>query len=251
VFIDPQVPVTPPAITPSTANLAVSPFPTLATAPLLIGGTSQQTPPLPPDTDPTTVTPSFGPLVAVGGDTLAIAGNGLDSAAAAQLFLKPAGSATEWDVTAWRQGVSPGELDLLLPSAYADPSVTPPPSAMPFPGPYTIAVGAGANRSNAIPLVVAPRIDGVVDPPLLAPAASGVYTIDGGGFAPASGTSLAFGATPLTATAGVPAAGQFAVNAAGTEITFLPPTAAQPGSYPVLLTVGGIAASTGWVVVLA
>jgi hypothetical protein len=261
VFIAPTVPTPPPAIPPSTANLTVSPEPMSVTAPLLIGGFGEQSPPIPPDADPDQVTATIGPLVAVGGvpalggGTLTIAGNGLDLPAAADVFLSVPGTATEWKVTSpWRQNVAPGELDLLFPTAYADPatSLPAPPTAMPPPGLYNLAVGAGTTRSNTIPLAIAPRVDNVVNPPVLAAGGGGLYAITGAGFVPkATATTLGFGPTALTySTAATPSAGEFTVSAAGEAIAFLPPSASPPGSYPIQLVVNGIAASTGWLVVL-
>jgi hypothetical protein len=268
VFIAPLTPQPAPAIPPSVANLAVepanltdSPAVPPITTPMLIEGFGQISPPVPPDADPSQVTATLGPLIAVAspppvvppvpGASLSIAGEGLDLAAAAQVFLSIPGTATEWDVTTWRQGVTADVLDLIFPDVYQDPStLTPtPPAGMPPPGAYNLAVGAGTSRSNTIPILVAPRVDGVVNPPLLKPGATGVYAIAGAGFAPAA-TTLAFGATPLTLTGALtPSAGQFTVTG-GAAIGFVPPATATSGSYPILLAVNGVAATTGWVVVL-
>ena len=265
VFIAPTVPVSPPsAIAPSVANLAVEPprLVAAATAPLLMAGFGQQSPPVPADAIPSQITAAIGPLVAVGSPptatlgptTLAAAGDGLDLPAAAQVFLSIPGTATEWDITTWRNGVAAGELDLAFPIAYANPSTSlpAPPAAMPKPGAYDLAVGAGTARSKPIPLLVAPRVDNVVNPPVL-PAVGGVYTISGAGFAPsAAATTLGFGTTALAySTAATPAAGKFTVNAAGNTIKFKAPGGSAHGSYPILLTVNGVAATTGWVVVLS
>ena len=96
-------------------------------------------------------------------------------------------------------GTEPGELDLALPSGYADPSTSlpPPPAATPAPGLYHLTVGAGSFRSNPIPLVIAPRVDGVVDPPVLTPDAAGLYAVTGAGFLPSPATTLKFGSVSL------------------------------------------------------
>ena len=252
VFIAPDSPTVVPFVPPSVANLAVSPNSTAATSPLLFAGAGVQSPPVPPWADPSQITSIANPLVAVGGSTLAIAGNGLDLASAAEVFLSVPGTTTEWDVTnTWRQSTEPAELDLALPASYADPvtALPPPPTATPTPGLYNLRVGAGSFRSNAIPLVIAPRIDGVVDPPVLAPNAAGLYAISGAGFTPSAATTLKFGSVSLNYTsAPTPGNGEFNVNATGTGITFKPPSSA-PGAYSVLLAVNGYAASTGWVVV--
>jgi hypothetical protein len=231
----------------------VAPDPAAATTPLLFAGGGLQSPPVPPSADPSQITSVTGPLVAVGGSTLTIAGNGLDLVSAVEVFLSVPGTTTEWNVTnPWRQGTEPSELDLALPAIYADPatSLPPPPAAMPAPGLYNLTVGSGSFRSNAIPLVIAPQVDGVTNPPLLEPDASGLYRIAGAGFLPSNATTLKFGTASLSySTATTPGAGEFNVNATGTAISFKPPSATQ-GSYPVLLAVNGFAASTGWVVVM-
>lgn len=252
VFIAPAATPPTPELPPTVANLSVAPVPTAApTLPLLFAGAGQNFPPVLPVSDPAQVTASNGPLIAVGGGTLAIAGNGLDLAQAATLFLGVPGTATQWDVTAWRQGkIQSGRLDLSLPAAYADPaSATPtPPGAMPLPGLYNLAVGSAAPVSNAIPLAIAPRVDNVAIPPLLQPN-NGIYAIAGAGFVPAS-TIVALGTMPLAQAAGpTPLAGEFTVTAAGTAISFmLPNPKPPPGSYPVLIQVNGVAAEPGWIV---
>jgi hypothetical protein len=63
---------------------------------------------------------------------------------------------------------------------------------------------------------------------------------------------VAFGTVPLIkALTPTPLAGQYTVNAAGTQIQFMAPTPTPAkGNYPVLIQVGGIAATPGWVVVI-
>ena len=258
VFIAPAVPQPTPALAPITANLAVSPEPVTATLPLLFAGAGLGFQPVLPSASPAQVVATNGPLTAVGGSTLVVAGNGLDLASAADVFLSVPGTATEWRVTnPWRQGaVQAGQLGLTLPAAYADPasSLPPPPAATPLPGLYNLTVGSVAppSRSNPIPLAIAPRVDGVAIPPQLQPNAIGLYSIAGAGFVPAT-TIAALGTIALSKTAApTPGVGQFTVNAAGTLITFmLPSPKPQPGEYPVLIQVNGIAASPGWVVVVS
>lgn len=269
IFVQPLAPTPPPAIPPSVANLAVgpanlsnSPADPPAVAPMLIEAWGQFSPPVPQDADPSQITATFGPPIAVAspppvvppvpGSTLHLVGEGLELSSATDVYLSIPGTATEWDVTAWRQSLSATELDLLFPDAYAAAgTLTPaPPAAMPPPGAYALAVGAGTGRSNTIPVMVAPRVDGVVNPPTLIPDASLIYTITGAGFSQTA-TTLTFGTTPLAYTgAATPAAGRFTVDAAGQTITFKKPAAAGAGDYPILLTVGGVAATTGWVVSL-
>jgi hypothetical protein len=250
IFIAPQLTISPPYPRPSIANLAVAPEPVAAPAPTLSAGVGQQTPPQPPHATLGDVTASIGPLVGVGGGTLAIAGNALGLSGLTDVFLSAPGGPT-WDVTQnWRQAGADSELNLLLPAAYSDPAVTPPPGATPLPGLYNLTVGGGAVRSNAIPLVIAPRVDGVTVPPKLTLNAAGVYPIKGGGFIPdGAKTLLAIGATKLTYTsAAAPSAGEFTVDGGGVNIAFLPPAMMAKGAYPVLLSVNNVPASAGWVV---
>ena len=255
VFMAPALASVKAARTPVVANLSVAPQPDAATVPLLFAGGGVDFQPVLPDAPPAQVVAGNGPLTAVGGGTLRIAGNGLDLASGAEVFLSVPGTAAEWRVTApWRLGAaSPARLDLVLPAAYADPATTPPPAATPLPGLYALRVGTVAPpwRSNAIPLIIAPRLDNVTYPPRLTPDGTGLYSIAGAGFVPAT-TIMAVGALPLAkTTAAVPGAGEFTVNGAGTAIAFrLPTPAPANGSYPVLIQVNGIAAAAGWVVVL-
>jgi len=254
VFIDPTKTPDTPKLPPTAANLSVAPNPTSnAVKPLLFAGNGQSFGPVPSDADPAQVTATNGPLIAVGGGDLAILGNGITPALAPDVFLGVPGTATEWKVTSWRKDTTqPGELDLLLPAAYADVATAapPPPAAMPLPGVYNLTVGGAAPnmRSNAVPLAIAPRVDNVAIPPTLQPDPNtGVYSVHGAGFVPAT-TIVALGTTPLTAAA-APGPGQFAINAAGTAIDFLLPSPKPPpGSYPLLIQTNGIAAAPGWIV---
>jgi hypothetical protein len=256
VFLAPlKLPPTP-ALPPTVANLSVSPEATTnATRPLLFAGSGENFPPVSDGANAAQVTAAKGPLIAVGGSSLAIAGNGLVPTLAPEVFLAVPGTGTEWQITSWRQGTSqPGRLDLALPTAYADPATAtpPPPSAVPLPGVYSLTVGGAdpASRSNAIPLAIAPRVDNVAIPPLLEPDPNtGIYAIAGAGFVPAA-TMVVIDDAPLTRTAApTPNVGEFTVDAAGTSIAFkLSSPPPPPGSYPVLIQVNGIAAEPGWIV---
>ncbi len=256
VFIAPAVPQPTPSLPPIVANLSVSPQPMATGQPLLFAGGGVVMPPTLPSSDPAQVVATTGPLTVVGGSSLVVVGNELNLPQAAQVFLRVPGSNTAWDITSWRQGpVQPGQLSLALPAAYADPAsaLPAPPTATPEPGLYSLSVGSVplATQSNAIPIAVAPRVDGVAIPPQLKPDGSGVYAITGAGFVP-NATIVALGSLPLLKSAGpTPGAGQFVVNPAGTSISFmLPSPAPASGSYPVLIQVNGIAAAPGWVVVV-
>jgi hypothetical protein len=257
VFIAPIVPTPIPVLPPTTANLSLSPVPTATTMPLLFAGHGQSFQPVLASADPAQVVGTSGPLIAVGGSTLVVAGNGLDLPSATDVFLSVPGTATEWLVTTWRQGaIQPGRLGLIFPAAYADPTtyLPAPPAATPLPGLYNLTVGSNVpavSRSNAIPLTIAPRVDFVANPPQLSPDNTGLYSIAGAGFV-STATIVALGTLPLNKSAAlVPVAGEFTVDATGTSITFkLPNPQPPPGDYPVLIQVNGIAAAPGWVVVV-
>lgn len=252
VFIDPETAPPTPAIPPSSANLTVSPQPVAGLAAELLSGAALSAPPVVPDATAAGVTVRAGPPICVAGGSLIIAGNGLDLPQASDVFLSVPGGA-EWNVTTpWRQGpIEPGTLVLQFPAGYADPgtALPAPPVAMPAPGFYNLSVGSGVARSNTVPVVVAPAVFGVPNPPVLTPDGSSMYTIQGGGFVPLA-TEVLFGAMPLLAGTAPPGTGEFNVDAGGLTITFKPPAAAVAGSYPILVRVNGVAASTGWVVVL-
>jgi hypothetical protein len=273
VFIAPVAPISPPAIPPGATNISIEPYPFEPPSPAppdppsLIGGFGLQSPPIASDTA-TAVTQTIGPLVGVGGNpalaasqpeqalgsTLAILGNGLTLPAAASLYLGVSGAATDWDISSWITARSAGEIDILLPAAYAPPGSTAPfpPTQTPLPGLYTLAVGSGATRSNKIPLAIAPRVDGVTNPPTLNANSSGVFSVTGAGFQPNANTGIVLGSNALAYTgAAAPSAGQFTVDAAGANIAFMAPAALPAGNYPVLLAVNGITATAGWVAVVS
>ena len=193
-------------------------------------------------------------MVAVGGSTLAIAGNGLDLASAAEVFLSVPGNddGMERD-NAWRQDTEPGELDLALPTGYADPVTScrrHPPRRQRRDFTYLTVWRSGSTRSNPIPLVIAPRVDGV-DRPAGADAGCGWPLCDHRRRVrsqPCDDAEDWFGFARTTAPQPHPAPAEFTVNATGTGDQ-LQTAELRAGAYPVLLAVNGFAASTGWVVV--
>jgi hypothetical protein len=268
VFLPPLTTPATSSIPPQTANLAVTltpsaPAPTLppASAPRLFGGVSVGVAPPAPGTDAADLAPNYGPLVAVGdgvaapqgqppiGGTMTIAGSALDQPDATDVYLSAPGGAP-WNVTAWRLNQDANWLCLSFPNGYADPSQTPPPAVTPLPGLYNLCVGshaAGGYRSNTIPLAIAPRVDGVSDPPTLNPNPSGVFSITGAGFVASNATKLIFAGKPLTYSGAGLAAGLFTVDAPGQTIAFMAPSGTTTGAYPVQLSVNGVAATVGWV----
>ena len=220
---------------PSVVNLAAAPE--VGAGPLLFAGNGLVVDPDQP-VNPATTTLSPSAPVAVGGSSLSILGAGLDLPTGAEVYLSNGSS--EWKVTSpWRQTpVAAGELDLALPAAYAAaPAGTPPPGA------YRISVGrdtpAPAVRSNAVPIVIAARIDSLTRPA----SPTGVYTLKGAGFVPGS-TNVSVGAAALTATAASPpGAGEFFVDPGGGAIAF---ALATPGSFPLGVAVNGVPNAAGW-----
>jgi hypothetical protein len=177
-----------------------------------------------------------------------IAGNALDLADAARVYLSTPGSAAWWEVTGWRQGITSDELILALPDVYAALAGSPL-TATPPPGIYNLGVGnSGIINSNLITIAIAPRVDGVTNPPQLnAAEPSKVFTLHGAGFIPSTGVTLALGAAVLTRS-GTANPGCFTVDP--TTITFVAPTDLARGTYPLLLTVNGVAASIGWLAIV-
>lgn len=253
IFIAPSGPTRNPSRWPTVANLAVGPSPPNPpppnpVTPSLSAPIGQMTPQLTPGETAVDVSLSLGPMVAVAGGALRIAGYGLTSDS--DVILSVPGSSTAWTVDSWRTGASPGELDLALPAEYADPSVKPPPGATPLPGLYALSVVSSGKRSNAIPLAIAPSVTITATPPVVQPDATGLYSFFGGGFiADGTKTKLSLGATALTYSPGAPGAGEFAVATGTTpSISFRLPQPFASGTYPILLSVNAVAASTGWVV---
>jgi len=248
VFIAPAATPVVPYPAPSTANLSVGPENAGAVTPSLADSFAQIFAPAPPDATPAQITATLTPLVGAAGASLAIGGSGLDETGAKLFCSAPGGAA--WEVTNWITASAGGEIDLLLPAAYAAlGSAAPWPNTVtPLPGTYSLSITSGTISSNAIPLVIAPAVSGLTNPPLLTGTA-GIYTVDGGGFVPAE-TTLTLGTTALTrGTITPPGAGDFYVDPAGAFVSFALPAGTPSGYYPVQLAVNGIAASGGWVAV--
>ena len=180
------------------------------------------------------ITYDLSPAVVRPGGSFAAFGADLDQPGAQRLYLIDS-AGVESDVTNWKApvGNSPARVVVTLPAAIGAL-----PGGAPEPGVFLLRAGdAAAHRTNAIPLIVTPRVDPVPAP--WTPAA-GVFTFTGAGFTVGK-LELLLDTVPLTAIAagGAPAAGEFAPNAAGTSISFRVPTGLPNGSYSVRLRVKG------------
>ncbi len=205
VFISPVKPQPTPQLPPLVANLSVEPEPAATGTPLLFAGGGVIMPPTLESSDPASVTSSAGPLTAVGGSSLVVAGNELAiPAAATDVPADPRRRDRMGCVGVAARDTGARQHHDPLPAAYADPAsaLPAPPAATPAPGIYNLSVGstAPAFRSNTIPIAIAPRVDNVAIPPQLIPNGVGLYAIAGAGFVPAA-TIVTLGAIPLTHTA--------------------------------------------------
>jgi hypothetical protein len=248
VFIAPSAP--PPALAPPPvrAGLVLGQRPT-ASLPQLFGAATLVDFTVTPQG--VTETPEASPLV--GGRTILLGGAGFDQPDATDLYLAPPGGAP-WRVTAWRQPavpVSPDTIVLALPTGYVVPGTAAPvpPAVMPAPGIYQAMLGGptGANAATAVPLAVAPRVDGGVPPQALPPDGTGLYTITGEGFTPGATAVVLDTVAVAPSAAANPAAGDFFVDPTGKTVTFRTPVL-PAGRYAVRLRVGGVEAPAAfWV----
>jgi hypothetical protein len=250
VFISPSQPPATVAPPPRRANIVVGADLDSADVPQLFDVATHIDFTVPPPPQPVTV--QTRPSLLTGGDTVLTGGSGLDLPSASDVYLGRFPGGPVWRVTSWRQPpVSPNEFVLALPSAYMAPGspVPAPPTVMPPPGVYQIAVGdaAAANAATAIPVAIAARLSGVANPPLLTPDATGLYTVTGEGLFPGA-TALAMDTVGLAlAAASNPAPGFFFVDAAGQTITFRRP-ALQTGRYYLRIRVSGVECPPAWYV---
>jgi hypothetical protein len=214
----------------------------------------------PGSADPSQVTVVTGRPVAAGGQSVRVRGSGLDGADATGVFLSLPGGGSEWPLPAvWRVfGTSASgtagdadELVLRLPLAYsATPAAGTVLAATPLPGMFLLTVGNPVSgfRSNALPLAIAPEMDGIgPGSPVLTPDGTGTYTMSASGLV-AGTTQLLLENTAL-GIGGAPAPGIAAVDvAAGTVAWMLPsPPGFPSGSFVrVRLVVNAIEAPPGW-----
>jgi hypothetical protein len=242
VFITPTETPTVPGPPPTEIGLAVSPaaLPVVGTArvvaPSIRSAFTKLKGASPQDLDK--VVGQVAPTVAVPGDTVLIGGLGLDAGGFDNVYGTPVGGAEQNVTGTWKQSSTASELRI---------RIMPDKGAVPTPGVYLITVGSDVPakvRSNSTVLMIAARIDNVVDPPLLNPDGSGVYSIQGVGFV-AGAVQVVLDTVPLTDAGGAPGDGQFQV-AGGTSLLFKTPTLMEPGKYWVRIRVNGVESPPAW-----
>jgi len=237
VFLTPQSQPPAAAPPPRRMGLAVAP----AALPFALSGSLTATasrvdfapiPPLPGGD----VTFDYSPAIVPPSGAFAVFGSGLSQPTAQRLFLIEA-NGTERDVTAWKTAGAQntdGRIVANLPAAIGVA-----PAGSPEPGVYLIRAGdAGTGRTNSVPLSIMARTDA---PPSPWVAAGGAFAFTGAGFVDGA-TEVLLDTIPLVAIAagGAPGAGEFAVNAALTSISFRAPAAVAAGVYFVRLRVHGV-----------
>jgi hypothetical protein len=124
----------------------------------------------------------------------------------------------------------------------------------PPPGVYQLRAGSDSptepftNRTNAVPFIVAPRLDVAIAPPAapILAAAAGTYTLTGEGFI-AGSTQVLLDTIALTDSAG-PGDGEFTVVSAQ-QVQFRPPLGIEPGRYTVRVRVNNVEAPPSWWIV--
>ena len=246
-LLAPLKPPPAPAPPPDRMGLAIAPAPgALSDPPLLLGPALRvDLTKSPAAQAPDDVAVAVAPEVAAAGQSVMVAGVGLDLPSAAQVYLTTLDGATTWKVTPWRKALPAptpgGQLVLQLPAAYGAP-----PAATPPPGVYLMAVGADAppSRSPAAPLAIGARIDGVTDPPALTPDGGGIYAVQGAGFT-AGATQVFLDTVPLTP-GGAPGVGVFAINPTGTRVSFRLPQPLDTGRYRIRVRVDGVESPPSW-----
>lgn len=263
VFLTPQLPPVADSRTPVEVNVSVgsdlnAPPPVPPVEPQLFELALQVAYRVVPGaSDPSQIDALPGQPVVVAGQTLRVRGSGLNGVDAGSVYLSAAGG--EWPVTAWRvPGTSASgtagdadELVLELPQTYA--AVPPSGTALaatPLPSNYLLTVRNTVSgfRSNALPVAIAPRMDGIAAAqPVLSPDASGVYTMAASGLVDTQ-TAVLLEAIPL-AIGGAPAPGVAQVDAAAGSIAWMLPAPAgfPSGSFVrVRVVVNSIEAPPGW-----
>jgi hypothetical protein len=237
---------------PSRMGLVAAPAPApLGVTPQVLQTARQITFTIPPGniSDPTLVTAASAPLSITGGQPVLVGGQGLSATPPLDVFLATIDGATSWTVTGWVSGTPlASDLVLLPPASYAIAPAPPPPASTPIPGVYLLSVGAGTNRSPAVPVAIVPRFDNVLSPPIL-PEIGGVYTVTGAGFTPAATQLYLSGVAMLpTSPAGTPptVSGFFSISNDGTTLVFIPPAVLPSGLAVLRVRVDGVDAPPTW-----
>ncbi|MCC6166805.1 MAG: hypothetical protein IT329_06210, partial [Caldilineaceae bacterium] len=192
----------------------------------------------------------LSPAIAAAGDEFILYGGGLNQPTANRVYLLLPGGA-EQEVTAWKAAAglqTASRVTLRLPA-----TVGAPPANTPAAGVYQLRLGSDqaqgdpqTYRSNSTSFSIAPRVDVNQDPPLLVSAA-GLYTLVGVGFV-AGATELLLDTVALSEVGGgvAPGPGQFAVNGAGTGLSFRVPAVLGPGRYAVRVRANQVEAAPSW-----
>jgi len=278
VFLTQETPPQPDERAPVEVSLSVgadlnAPLPVPEAEPRLFEIAIQVAYRVPPNaTDPSQIVALLGQPAAVAGESVRVRGSGLDKADGAAVYLSPAGGGSEWPIpSAWRIAGTPylvisasgtasnaDEMLLRLPASYgALPASGTALSATPPPGKYMLAVGnapgaSPAFRSNALPLSIAPQMNGIgPSAPVLQPS-GGVYTFTASGLISGQ-TSILLDQTALTiGAAAAPGVAALAENAGLWTVAFeLPATGFASGSYvPVRVLANSIEAPPGWWVLI-
>lgn len=242
VFIEPE-PMPTPAPTPSTLAIGIGvaeQLPPPAKLPSLLGtfrASSYLSPAGP------SVAFTQAPATVAAGQSLWLEGSTLGTAGVSDsVFLLPPGGAPEIPVTAWTSPAasSPAKFVVTLPNTVG--TLADLPGDAPPAGEYQLTVGSGALgsphavRSNPTTISVAALVNPAGGPVL---AGSAPYTANGQGFV-AGAMEVLVGTSPLVETAGAPAAGEFAVGASGTSITFAPAAGPAGEVLPLRVIVNGV-----------
>jgi Pvc16 N-terminal domain len=187
-----------------------------------------------------TVVYDYSPAVVQPGGSFSAFGGGLDQPTAKRLYLTNPVTGTETEVTPWKAPAVQNTASRIV--AKLPTTVGAIPANSPNPGVYQLRVGSAITsgdakdyRSNAVPVLISPRID---PPPSPWNPAAGIFSFTGAGFV--GNVELLLDTVTLHAVAAPPAQGQFQV--AGGTINFQPPAGMPAGSYFVRLRVNSVEA---------
>jgi hypothetical protein len=257
IFITPPAPTRGLAPRPTTVHLSADPAALPLSGTGQVVGTLRVVSYVAPGSGAAGVARSYdlSPATVAAGDSFVLLGAGLNQATSQEVYLlQPNG--VEQNVSAWK-APDPGPPDDVLQTSSRITLCLPatagaPPTHTPPPGIYQLRVGVdGATpyRSNATPFSIAARVAGPGGgPPLPAPVlvpAAGLFTLNGVGFSTGQ-TGVLLDTVALEESPGAPGAGEFAVNAAGTALTFRKPAGLPAGRYTVRVLVNGVESTPAW-----